>query len=132
MPVFVTFFAIFSLSSFAFPGTNSFVGEFLVLAGGFANHKLVTAVAIPGAILAAAYMLRMLQRVIWGGVNNPSHEGLLDLNTREIVTLAPFLVFVFWIGLAPGPFLSVMHSTVHHLLAQVNAGVVHPALACLP
>lgn len=132
MPVFVTFFAVFSLSSFAFPGTNSFVGEFLVLAGGFANHKLVTAVAIPGAILAAAYMLRMLQRVIWGGVNNPSHEGLMDLNTREIVTLAPFLVFVFWIGLAPGPFLSVMHSTVHHLLAQVNAGVVHPALACLP
>lgn len=121
MPVFVTFFAIFSLSSFAFPGTNSFVGEFLVLAGGFAKHKLITACAVPGIVLAAAYMLRMLQKVIWGGINNPSHEGLLDINTREIVVLAPFLVFVFWIGLAPAPFLSVMHSSVNHLLSQVGA-----------
>ncbi len=126
MPVFVTFFTIFALSSFAFPGTNSFVGEFLILAGGFAKNKIVTACAIPGAILAAAYMLRMLQKVIWGGENNPSHEGLIDLNTREIVTLAPFVVFVFWIGLAPAPFLSVLHSTVSHLLTQV-VGLADPA-----
>jgi NADH-quinone oxidoreductase subunit M len=129
MPVFVTFFAVFSLSAFAFPGTNSFVGEFLVLAGGFARHKLVTAFAIPGVILAAAYMLRMLQKVIWGGVNNPSHAGLLDLNTREIVVLTPFLVFVFWIGLAPAPFLAIMHSSVHHLLAQVGASGGTSAIA---
>ena len=118
MPFYVTYLAFFSLSSLAFPGTNSFVGEFLILAGSFMDHKILSACAIPGAILAAAYMFRMLQRVVWGGTKNPSHAGLLDLNLREIVTLAPLLVFVFWIGLAPEPFMDVMHASVTHLIKQ--------------
>jgi NADH-quinone oxidoreductase subunit M len=122
MPFFVTYLAFFSLSSLAFPGTNSFVGEFMVLAGAFVDYKIIAAFAIPGAVLAAAYMLRMLQKVIWGGTNNPNHaaNGLVDLNLREIITLAPLLVFVFWIGLGPAPFLDVMHTSVAHLLEQVN------------
>lgn len=126
MPFFVTYLAFFSLSSLAFPGTNSFVGEFLVLAGSFSKYKVLAACAIPGAVLAAAYMLRMLQKVIWGGVNNPDHasHGLVDLNLREIVTLAPLLLFVFWIGLGPQPFLNVMHTSVAHLLEQIN--LAHP------
>lgn len=126
MPWYVTFLAFFSLSSLAFPGTNSFVGEFMILVGGFTKSKVIAACAIPGAVLAAAYMLRMLQKVVWGGENNPSHTGLLDLNAREIVTLAPLLVFVFWIGLSPAPFLEVMHTSVSHLIAQVNAAVETP------
>jgi len=122
MPVYVTFLAFFSLSSLAFPGTNSFVGEFLILVGGFANNKIVTAFAIPGAVLAAAYMFRMLQRVVWGRPVNPDHSGLSDLNLREMATLAPLLVFVFWIGLSPGPFLKVMHVSVTHLIEQVGGG----------
>ena len=121
MPIYVTFLAFFSLSSLAFPGTNSFIGEFLVLAGGFANNWRVTAFAVPGAVLAAAYMLRMLQKVVWGGTNNPDQSYLTDLNLREIVTLAPLLVFVFWIGLGPKPFMNVMHASVAHLLQQVGA-----------
>lgn len=122
MPIYVAFLAFFSLSSLAFPGTNSFIGEFLILAGGFAHSKVLAACAIPGAVLAAAYMLRMLQRMIWGATTNPSHEGLLDLNLREIATLSPLLVLVFWIGLAPKPFTNVMHSSVAHLLKQVETG----------
>ncbi|OGR03800.1 MAG: NADH-quinone oxidoreductase subunit M [Deltaproteobacteria bacterium RIFOXYD12_FULL_53_23] len=122
MPIYVTFLAFFSLSSLAFPGTNSFVGEFLILVGGFANNKIVTAFAIPGAVLAAAYMFRMLQRVVWGRPVNPDHSGLSDLNLREMATLAPLLVFVFWIGLSPGPFLKVMHVSVTHLIEQVGGG----------
>jgi len=123
MPFYITYLAFFSLSSLAFPGTNSFVGEFLVLAGTFANYKVLAACAIPGAVLAAAYMLRMLQKVAWGGVNNPDHKanGLVDLNLREIITLAPLLIFVFWIGFGPQPFLEVMHTSVAHLLEQVHA-----------
>jgi len=122
MPLYVTFLAFFSLSSLAFPGTNSFVGEFLVLAGGFAKSKLITAFAIPGAVLAAAYMFRMLQRVVWGFPKNPDHSGLFDLSAREVVVLAPLLFFVLWIGLAPEPFLSVMRPSIDHLLTQVGAG----------
>jgi len=118
MPVYVTFLTFFSLSSLAFPGTNSFIGEFMILAGAFAKTKVVAACAIPGAILAAAYMLRMLQKLIWGGIKNPTHTGLSDLNVREIITLAPLLILVFWIGFGPKPFLNVMHASVANLLEQ--------------
>ena len=120
MPIYVTYLTFFSLSSLAFPGTNSFVGEFLILAGAFFNNKIVAVCAVPGAILAAAYMLRMLQRVIWGGTNNPDQSRMYDLGWREAVTLAPLLVFVFWIGLAPEPFLRVMRPSLDHLLAQTG------------
>ena len=120
MPWYVTYLAFFSLSSFGFPGTNSFIGEFLVLAGTFEVNVPLALAAIPGAVLAAAYMLRMLQRVVWGGTNNPDQTYLTDLNLREIVTLAPFLLFVFWIGLGPQPFIDMMHTSVVSLLDQLS------------
>lgn len=120
MPTFVTFLTIFGLSSFAFPGTNSFVGEFMILAGAFKHDIFLALMAIPGAVLAAAYMLRMLQKIIWGGTDNPDQSYLTDLNFREIITLAPFVVFVFWIGLDPGVFLDFIHSSVNHLLEQLH------------
>ena len=92
----------------------------MILAGAFFNNKIVAACAIPGAVLAAAYMLRMLQRVVWGGTQNPDQSKLWDLGWRETVTLAPLLVFVFWIGLAPEPFLRVMRPSLTHLLVQTG------------
>ncbi len=121
MPIFVTFLAFFSLSSFGFPGTNSFVGEFMILAGTFTHSTTLALAAIPGAVLAAAYMLRMLQKIIWGGTDNPDQSWLTDLNMREIITLSPFLFFVFWIGLGPQPFIDLMHTSVVHLLDQFHA-----------
>ena len=121
MPIFATFLVIFGLSSLAFPGTNSFIGEFLVLAGGFKVSKLMVVCALPGVALAAAYMLRMLQRVVYGGVRNPPHAGILDLNWREVLTLAPLAVFVFWIGLHPQPFTRVLHASVERLVEQTSS-----------
>ena len=121
MPVFVTFLGFFSLSSFAFPGTNSFVGEFMILAGAFEYSIPLALAAIPGAVLAAAYMLRMLQKVVWGGTDNPDQSWLKDLNVREIVTLSPFLFFVFWIGLSPQPFINLMRVSVTNLMNDFNA-----------
>ena len=123
LPLYVTLLALFGLSSLAFPGTNSFVGEFLVLAGSFSYSTRVTLLAVPGVVLAAAYMLRMLQRIIWGGVSNPNTSGLEDLNKREVLTLAPLVALVFWIGLAPTPFLNTFHESVTHLIQQYQAGV---------
>jgi len=73
--------------------------KFLVLSGGFAVSLLLVACAVPGVVASAAYNFRMLQRIAFGGINNPDHHDIKDLNFREIVTLAPLLVFVFWIGL---------------------------------
>lgn len=129
MPVFVTFLGFFSISSFAFPGTNSFVGEFMILAGTFQNSIPLALAAIPGAVLAAAYMLRMLQKVVWGGTDNPDQSWLTDLNVREIVTLSPFLLFVFWIGLSPRPFIDLMHVSVVNLLSDFAAYSNHTLAA---
>ena len=138
MPIYVTFLGFFSLSSLAFPGTNSFIGEFLVLAGAFSKTKIIAACAIPGAVLAAAYMLRMLQKVVWGGTKNPDQSYLSDLNVREIITLAPLLLFVLWIGLNPGPFMDVMHTSVSNLVQQVGIadvdrqGIIEVAKLVIP
>jgi NADH-quinone oxidoreductase subunit M len=121
MPIFAMFAGVFALSSLAFPGTNSFIGEFLVMTGGFQVSKTLMICVVPGVVLAAAYMLRMLQKVAYGGTKNPDHSGVADLGFREIVTLAPLLVFVFWIGLHPEPFTRVMHKSVEQLLEQAQS-----------
>src|SRR5512139_3093121 len=125
MPIFATFAGVFALSSLAFPGTNSFIGEFLVLAGGFEVNRTMMIWVVPGVVLAAAYMLRMLQRVAYGGTRNPDHSALKDLGLREILTLTPLLVFVFWIGLHPEPFTRVMQGSVQQLIqrSQPPAGL---------
>jgi NADH-quinone oxidoreductase subunit M len=135
MPVFVTFLAFFSLSSFGFPGTNSFVGEFMIIAGTFEfdtvlqRFPYLALASIPGAVLAAAYMLRMLQKIIWGGTNNPDQSWIKDLNVREIAVLAPFLLFVLWIGLGPQPFIDLMHTSVTQLLQQFEGHKAHSITA---
>jgi len=122
MPRYVTVLVIFSLSSLGLPGTNSFVGEFLVLAGTFFWSKWIATIASLGIILAAAYLLWMLQRVAFG-VPNPAHVSQLhDLNLREMVTMVPLAVLVFWIGLYPNPLLVNMHASVNGLIERVDLG----------
>ncbi len=116
MPLFATFFVIFGLSSVGLPGMNSFVGEFFVLIGVFLWSKWVATLAALGIILAAAYILWMLQRVVYGEPAPHMSSKLYDLNRCEIAMLVPFVVFVFWIGLYPKPLLDVMHASVEHLI----------------
>jgi NADH-quinone oxidoreductase subunit M len=133
MPIFALFAGVFALSSLAFPGTNSFIGEFLVMSGGFKlaltspTFMVMMICVVPGVVLAAAYMLRMLQKVAYGGTRNPNHSQLKDLGLREILTLTPLLVFVFWIGLHPEPFTRVLDASVKHLLEQTQSAAVHKA-----
>ncbi|MCP4672708.1 MAG: NADH-quinone oxidoreductase subunit M, partial [Desulfobacula sp.] len=133
MPIFVTFLVIFSLASFGFPGTNGFVGEFLVLLGTFQQYKVAGVFAIIGAILAAAYMLRLVQKMVWDdsdGHAHPDEDGthkLTDMNLREIVTLSFLLFFVFWIGLNPKPVLNVMDTSVAHLVEHIEKAKQHTA-----
>jgi NADH-quinone oxidoreductase subunit M len=127
MPVFAVFLGVFALSSLAFPGTNNFIGEFLVLSGGFARSANLAWGVAPGVVIAAAYMLRMLQRVVYGGTANPDHAHLPDLSLREIAALAPLLVLVFWVGLHPELITGVLHTSVQHLLAQVHQTTAYGA-----
>ncbi|HMS85013.1 MAG TPA: NADH-quinone oxidoreductase subunit M [Nitrospira sp.] len=119
MPRYATFLVIFALSSLGLPGTNSFVGEFMVLAGTFLWSKVATAFASLGIILAAAYLLWMVQRVAFGTPAPHMLPKLSDLNQRELVMLLPLAILIFGIGLFPNPLLSRMHTSVEQVIARV-------------
>jgi NADH-quinone oxidoreductase subunit M len=122
MPVFATVFMIVTLSSVGLPGTNGFVGEFLILIGAFEGGLRVFAVvATFGVILAAVYMLWMFQRVMMGKVTNPKNENLKDLSAREMAIMLPLILFIFWIGVYPNTFLDKMNPAVENLVEQVKA-----------
>ena len=127
LPAYMFFFGLFSLSSLGFPGTNSFVGEALVLVGAFQDSLLVGGLAIPGAMLAAAYMLRLLQRLAWGEPG--SGAGFADLKRREWAFLAPLAVFVLYIGLAPTRTLMIMDPSIDRLLKEFAARTDYEASA---
>ncbi|MDR6757480.1 NADH-quinone oxidoreductase subunit M [Mycoplana sp. BE70] len=119
-PIYTTFLALFTLSSMALPGTNSFIGELLVLSGGFAANLALGAVAVLGALLGAAYLLGMYGRVALGPATARAGYKIYDVNAREIAAILPLAVFVLWVGLYPKPFLAIIDASVRHLLVQVH------------
>jgi NADH-quinone oxidoreductase subunit M len=121
VPVFSVMFLVVSLSSIGLPGLNGFVGEFLILAGTFRASWPVGALATGGIVLAAVYMLRMYQQVVFGEIRHEAVRKLSDLGPREVATLLPILVLIVWIGVYPRPFLAVTDATVTKLLQDVGA-----------
>ena len=119
MPRYATFLVIFALSSLGLPGTNSFVGEFMILAGTFLWSKIATALASLGIILAAAYLLWMVQRVAFGVPDPHILPKLRDVNLREMITVVPLVVLIFVIGIFPNPILTRMHPSVEKVIARV-------------
>jgi NADH-quinone oxidoreductase subunit M len=127
MPRYATLLVIFALSSLGLPGTNSFVGEFMVLAGTFLWSKIATALASLGIILAAAYLLWMVQRVAFGAPSPHMLPKLRDVNLREMAALVPLVVLIFLIGLFPNPILTRMHPSVEKILARAFPPTVEQA-----
>jgi len=121
MPVFATIFMIITFSSVGLPGTNGFVGEFLILLGAFESElRWYAIVGTSGVILGAVYMLWMFQRVMFGKLTNPANAELKDLSAREVVVMLPLLLFVFWIGFYPNTFFDKMNPSLEHLIQQVK------------
>jgi NADH-quinone oxidoreductase subunit M len=128
-PVFSAIFLVVSLSSIGLPGLNGFVGEFLILVGAFQASRPVAVLATTGIVFAAVYLLWMYQRVAFGEVRHPEVGRLTDLNPREILTLAPVLLLIVWIGVYPKPFTAVTEPAVAALLATVQARTAGVAAA---
>ena len=121
MPVFATIFMIVTLSSIGLPGTNGFVGEFLILVGAFEGAlRWWTVIATSGVILSAVYMLWMFQRVMFGELDNPKNQKLLDLNAREIAIMVPLIVMIFVMGIYPKPFIDKMDPAIKKLVSQAR------------
>lgn len=120
LPVYSAFFMVFTLASIGLPGMNGFVGEFLILLGGFAANRLIGILAATGIIIGAAYMLWLYQRVFFMEMN-PKVAGLRDMDAREMLTLLPMVILIFWIGVYPDTFLGFMHPSVKHLVERVSS-----------
>ncbi len=126
MPVYGSVMLIVTLSSMGLPGLNGFVGEFTILLGAFGSNAIgspwYAGLAAVGVILAAIYMLYMFQKIFLGPagsiVETVKEHGhaLRDLNAREIITIVPLLVLIFWIGLYPKPFFTLMAPAVDKLV----------------
>jgi NADH-quinone oxidoreductase subunit M len=136
MPVYATITMIMFLSSMGLPLLNGFVGEFTILQGTFMENWRWGAWAVPGVVLAAAYLLWLYQRVFFGTVTNPKNEKLHDLTPREVLTFAPLLVMAFWIGLYPKPFFQILEQPVNQIVANVHnpqaGGAVNAAIDSAP
>src|SRR5438552_12271625 len=120
MPVYATITMIMFLSSMGLPLLNGFVGEFTILQGTFMENWKWAAWAVPGVILAAAYLLWLYQRVFFGPVANPKNEKLNDLTPRELLTFAPLVIMAFWIGVYPKPFFQILEQPVNQIVYVVR------------
>lgn len=147
LPIFALVFLIISLSSIGLPGLNGFVGEFLILLGTFKaaaaeyqSTNMLTPFVLPvlaatGVILSAVYMLWMYQRVVFGRLENPKNKFLRDMNVREIVVMAPLILGIVWIGVAPAPIMTRMDESVKRFVitarGQRGANVQNPVPAAV-
>lgn len=130
IPLFAITMLIVSMSSVALPGTNGFIGEFLVLQGGFLANPWFTVVAGLGVILGAVYMLGLCQRVLFGVPDEDKSHALHDLNWREFAYLAPLVVLIGVMGLYPKALLGNIEPSIAEFTKRITVSA--PAAASAP
>ncbi|MCC7118368.1 MAG: NADH-quinone oxidoreductase subunit M [Anaerolineales bacterium] len=124
MPVYGSIMMIASFSSMGLPGLNGFIGEFTILLGAFGSKAIANpwyaGISAIGVIMAAIYILYLFQKMFLGPAGEVTHHHeLKDLNWREIITMVPLVVLMFWIGLYPAPFFNIMAPAVEKLLSAL-------------
>jgi len=127
MPKFAALFLIILFASVALPGTNGFVGEFLILVGTYMDqHPIYAILGASIAVLSAIYMLYMTRRVFHGPTTERVQASARDLSGGETALLVPFIALILWIGIYPAPFLSRIEPAVRSTVEQVQARLELP------
>ncbi len=131
-PVYAAVFGFFMLASLGLPGLAQFISEFLVLLGAFAYSPVVAAVATVVVVLAAAYLMWMYQRIVFGQVSDflkGLGHHLTDISPAELLTLTPLLALTLAFGVFPGWILELLHEPVQGIIARVGEA---PPIGLLP
>jgi NADH-quinone oxidoreductase subunit M len=126
MPLYAAAFMVFTLANVGLPGTSGFIGEFLTLIGTFKVNSTVTVLATTGTILSAAYALWLYRNVIFGALTKPSLARIMDLDYREIITLAPLAALVLLFGIYPKPVLDLSAASVTQLFSHYQQALAPP------
>ena len=123
MPKYAIIFMIFTLGAVGLPGTSGFVGEFLILMGAFKKSFLVATIASLGVILAAAYMLWLYKRIIFGIVINEKLKKLKDLSKTELFILSSLAFPIIFFGFYPEPLLNTTEVSIKNLIEIYNNNI---------
>ena len=121
MPLFSVFLVFFSMASVGLPGLNGFVGEVLAMVGAARVNIWYGIIAAAGVIIAAIYMLWMVQRVLFGPLVKDMVKGLNDLSLREVVVLAPLAFWTVFLGVYPQPFFDRIDVSVQKYIEQIKS-----------
>ena len=126
LPLFAVMLVFAAMASVGLPGTSGFVSEFLVLLGAFGSQPWFALAAATGVILAAYYMLPMVQKVLFNALSRRANRDIPDLNGRELAILLPLVVLILFIGIYPKPILDKMEPSARHVLSQVQQSRLAP------
>ena len=123
MPKYAIMFMIFTLGALGLPGTTGFVGEFLILIGVFQKNIFIAVVASLGIIFAAAYMLSLYRRVVFGKITNVDIKEMPDLNKTEIYIFASLSFLILFFGIYPDPLLKTIAVSVDNLIENYHVNL---------
>jgi NADH-quinone oxidoreductase subunit M len=126
VPMFAALLTFVSLSSIGLPGTNGFVGEFLVLIGSFKTVPIFTVIATTAVIFAAAYLLWAIQRILFNALDKTENEHVADLNPRELTIMVPLVAAIIWLGIYPAPVLRRMQTSAERFVNTVQGRSTMP------
>jgi len=124
MPKYALVFMIFTLAAIGLPGTSGFIGEFLILLGAFQKNFMVAAIASSGVILAAAYMLWLYKRVIFGNLVNKDLLKIPDLNKSEIFILWSLAIPILFFGFYPEPLINTIEVSINDLIKMYDLNLI--------
>jgi NADH-quinone oxidoreductase subunit M len=121
VPMFAAMLTVATFSSIGVPGTNGFIGEFLVLIGSFRTEPVLAVIATTAVILSAAYLLWAIQRILFNSLDKPVNEHVADLNGRELAVMLPLIAAIVWLGVYPAPVLRRMEGAATRFVTTVTA-----------
>jgi NADH-quinone oxidoreductase subunit M len=123
MPIYATFFMVFTMANIGLPGTSGFIGEFLTLLGSFRINTWVAFFAATGVILSATYALYLYRRVMFGPLVKPSLRALSEMSVREIAVMGPLVLLTLLFGLYPGALFDITAVSVKRLVENYEAAI---------
>jgi len=116
MPIYITVFLFFTMANIALPGTSSFIGEFLILAGSFKVNTSITFLGATGMVIGGGYSLWLFNRIAYGNLKTQYTNKFLDVSPREFIVFSPLISGTLFTGIYPDIFLNSIHMSVNNLI----------------
>jgi len=119
MPLYTIIFLFFTMANIGLPGTGSFVGELMILAGSFRVNTFITFISATGMIIGGCYSLWLFNRISYGNLKTQYISRYLDISKKEFFIFLPLLLCSFILGIYPSVFLDSIHFSVNSVVESM-------------